>query len=70
METEMEHQDNPRLIHHYDRNHARILCGVEDRTAHWTTRRSVSCARCSEMLRAGERPASSSTEPVHAADAH
>jgi hypothetical protein len=68
METDMEHPDKARLIHHYDRNHARILCGVEDPAAHWTTRRTVNCARCNELLRAGERP--SAPEPLHAADAH
>jgi hypothetical protein len=67
METEMEHPDKARLIHHYDRTHARILCGVEDWTAHWTTRRTVNCPRCNEMLRASERPASA-PGPVHAAD--
>ena len=66
----MEQQGRTKIIHYYDRESQRILCGLADPTAHWTTRRSVSCARCSEMLRAGERPASSSTEPVHAADAH
>ncbi|WP_242343418.1 hypothetical protein [Anaeromyxobacter terrae] len=64
----MEHPEKARLIHHYDRERAGILCGIEDRTAHWTTRRTVNCPRCSELLRAREqRP--SAPEATHAADA-
>ncbi len=46
---------HPEMVHHYDRQSNRILCGVDDPHAHWTTRRSVSCADCAALLRERER---------------
>lgn len=67
----MPQADESRLIHHYDRKQAGILCGLEDRAAHWTTRRTVTCPRCSELLRSHERSSAPAPAPaIHAADAH
>lgn len=48
-------QRHPDMVHHFDRQSNRILCGVDDPHAHWTTRRSVSCAECSALLRDRDR---------------
>ena len=54
----MEQQGRTKVVHYYDRESHRILCGLEDPTAHWTIRSRVSCEDCSAMLRERrQRPA-------------
>lgn len=52
----MEQQERTKTIHYYDRELHRILCGVDDPTAHWTIRSRVNCAVCSALLREKRRP--------------
>lgn len=47
----MEQQGRDKIIHYYDRESQRILCGLTDPSAHWTIRSRVSCAACSALLR-------------------
>ena len=61
----MEQQDRMKIVHYYDRESHRILCGVEDPAAHWTIRSRVSCDDCNALLR--ERRQRPSLEPDAAA---
>lgn len=54
-----------RIIHSFDADAGRIRCGLEDRTAHWTTRSGVNCPRCRELL---DHPGQEHAYP--AGDAH
>ncbi len=53
-----------RIIHSFDPVAGRIRCGVEDRSAHWTTRGGVNCPRCRELLSVPKH------EHAYAADEH
>lgn len=45
-----------RVTHYLDPQQRKIICGLEDRAAHWTTRGGVNCPDCSGILRSRERP--------------
>jgi hypothetical protein len=40
-----------RITHYYLAEQRRILCGIKDPAANWTTRTGVTCPRCRELLR-------------------
>ncbi|WP_242343416.1 hypothetical protein [Anaeromyxobacter terrae] len=53
----MEQHEQKKIVHYYDRDLHRILCGVVDPGAHWTIRSRVNCALCSALLRERRLPA-------------
>ncbi|WP_242337723.1 MULTISPECIES: hypothetical protein [unclassified Anaeromyxobacter] len=64
----MEQHAQKKIVHYYDRELQRILCGVVDPGAHWTIRSRVNCELCSTLLRERRLPVAA-PEAAVAADA-
>jgi hypothetical protein len=47
----MEDRTDGRVIHSYDTEHHRVLCGVQEQTGSTKHASGVTCTTCREMLR-------------------
>jgi hypothetical protein len=61
----MGNQNSERLIHSYDTERRRVLCGVAEQTSSTKHTAAVTCPTCREMLRAEETAEGGGSSVMH-----